>query len=48
MIATIIQAFGILLLAVGAFMFMPAAGVVVAGIGVLAFGLAMERGRSAE
>jgi hypothetical protein len=47
-IATIIQAFGILLLAVGAFMFMPAAGVVVAGIGVLAFGLAMERGRSAE
>jgi hypothetical protein len=48
MIATIIQAFGILLLAVGAFMFMPAAGVVVAGVGVLAFGLAMERGRSAE
>jgi hypothetical protein len=48
MIATIIQAFGILLLAVGAFMFVPAAGVVVAGIGVLAFGLAMERGRSAE
>jgi hypothetical protein len=48
MIATFIQAFGILLLAVGAFMFVPAAGVVVAGIGVLAFGLAMERGRSAE
>jgi hypothetical protein len=48
MMATIIQAFGILLLAVGAFMFVPAAGVVVAGVGVLAFGLAMERGRSAE
>jgi hypothetical protein len=48
MIATIIQAFGILLVAVGAFMFMPAAGVLTAGVGVLAFGLAMERGRSAE
>jgi len=48
MIASIIQVFGMLLLAVGAFMFMPAAGVVVAGLGMLAFGRAMERGRSAE
>jgi hypothetical protein len=46
--ATIIQVFGMLLLAVGAFMWTPAAGVLTLGVGVLAFGLAMERSQSAE
>ena len=45
MIATIIQAFGILILAAGAFMVAPALGTIVLGVGVLAFGLAMERSR---
>ena len=43
MIATFLQSTGILLLAVGAWMVTPAAGVAVAGLGVLAFGLALER-----
>jgi hypothetical protein len=44
MIATAIQVAGILLVAVGAFMLLPAAGLMVAGVGLLAFGLAAERG----
>lgn len=43
--ATIMQAFGILLLAAGAYMLAPAFGVLTLGAGVLAFGLAMERSR---
>jgi len=43
--ASVVQAVGILLLAIGAWMVLPAAGVSVAGVGVLAFGLAMERSR---
>jgi len=43
MIATALQVAGILILAVGFGMMAPAAGVVVAGLGVLAFGLALER-----
>ncbi|HEY7821919.1 MAG TPA: hypothetical protein VIG24_03755 [Acidimicrobiia bacterium] len=48
MIATVLQVFGMLLLAVGAFMVAPAAGVLTLGVSVLAFGLAMERSQSAE
>ena len=48
MTATILQVFGMLLLAVGAFMVTPAAGVLTLGVSVLAFGLAMERSQSAE
>jgi len=47
-IATVLQVFGMLLLAVGAFMVAPAAGVLTLGVSVLAFGLAMERSQSAE
>lgn len=43
MTATLVQVAGILLLAVGAGMMMPALGVIVAGVGVTAFGLALER-----
>ena len=45
MIPAIVQSVGILMLAIGAAMFHPAVGVIVAGVGVLAFGLAMERSR---
>ena len=48
MTATILQVFGMLLLAVGAFLVAPAVGVLTLGAGFLAFGLAMERSRSAE
>jgi hypothetical protein len=37
-----------LLLAAGAFLVAPAVGVLTLGVGVLAFGLAMERSQSAE
>jgi hypothetical protein len=40
-----VQGIGILMLALAAGMVLPAAGVAVAGAGVLAFGLAMERSR---
>ncbi|HEY7823955.1 MAG TPA: hypothetical protein VIG24_14020 [Acidimicrobiia bacterium] len=45
MIPSIIQAVGILTVAIGAAMLHPAVGVVIAGLGMLAFGLAMERSR---
>ena len=45
MIPAVMQAAGILLVAVGAALFSPAVGLIVAGVGVLAFGLAMERSR---
>lgn len=48
MTATIVQIIGILLLAAGAFLVAPAAGVLTLGVGTLAFGLAMERSASAE
>ena len=48
MTATTVQIIGMLLLAAGAFMVVPAAGVLTLGVGVLAFGLAMERSQSAE
>jgi hypothetical protein len=45
MMPSVVQAVGILLLAIGAAMFLPALGVIVAGVGLLAFGLAWERSR---
>ncbi len=45
MISATLQAVGILTVAVGAAMIHPAVGVIVAGVGLLAFGLAMERSR---
>lgn len=45
MISSVLQAVGILVLAIGAAMLHPAVGVIVAGVGLLAFGLAMERSR---
>jgi hypothetical protein len=45
MIPSMVQAVGILLLAIGAAMFHPAVGLMVAGVGLLAFGLAWERSR---
>jgi hypothetical protein len=42
---SVVQAVGILTVAIGAAMLHPAAGVLVAGFGLLAFGLAMERSR---
>jgi len=45
MIPSMLQAVGILAVAIGAAMFHPAVGVIVAGLGMLAFGLAMERSR---
>jgi hypothetical protein len=43
MTATILQAAGTLLLVVAAALLHPAAGFAVAGLGLLAFGLAWER-----
>lgn len=48
MIATVVQIIGILLLAAGAFLVAPAAGVLTLGVGTLAFGLAIERSARAE
>jgi hypothetical protein len=45
MIPSVVQAVGILVLAIGAAMIHPAVGIIIAGVGVLAFGLAMERSR---
>ena len=43
MTATVMQAAGTLLLAVAGWLVAPALGCAVAGVGLLAFGLAMER-----
>jgi hypothetical protein len=45
LIPTLLQAAGIFVTAVGAAMFHPAIGMVILGVGLLAFGLAMERSR---
>jgi hypothetical protein len=45
MIATIFQAAGAALIAIGVGAVFPPLGVVVAGVGVLLFGLAIERGQ---
>lgn len=45
MTATILQAVGILTISVGAGLIYPPAGVVLLGIGLLTFGIAIERGK---
>lgn len=44
MVATIFQAAGLALVAIGVGVIFPPAGLIVAGAGVFIFGLAMERG----
>lgn len=44
MIATILQATGIAVIALGAGLWIPQLGVVIAGVGIVLFGLALERG----
>jgi hypothetical protein len=44
MTATILQALGILTIAAGAGLLFPPAGVIILGVGLLAFGIAVERG----
>jgi hypothetical protein len=45
MIATILQATGVITIAIGAGLLFPPAGVILLGLGCLAFGIAMERGK---
>lgn len=45
MIATILQALGIATIAVGAGLWLPPLGIIIAGIGMVLFGLALERGK---
>ena len=45
MTATILQALGILTIALGTGILFPPAGVILLGIGFLAFGIALERGK---
>lgn len=45
LIPSLLQATGIFVTAVGAALIHPAVGVIILGIGLLAFGLAMERSR---
>lgn len=45
MTATILQAVGILTIALGAGFIYPPAGVALLGVGILLFGIAMERGK---
>lgn len=44
MIATILQVTGIALVSLGVGFMFPPAGVVIAGVGMVLFGLALERG----
>lgn len=41
--ATVVQVLGVAAVAVGAWLVLPAAGVIVAGLGAVLFGVAMER-----
>jgi hypothetical protein len=43
-----LQCLGISLISAGAFIFWPPLGIALFGVGVLLFGLAMERGNDAE
>jgi hypothetical protein len=45
MLATVIQVLGITLVSVGVGIAYPPAGIVVAGVGLLLFGLALERSK---
>lgn len=46
--STVFQILGISLISAGAFIAWPPLGIALFGIGVLLFGLAMERGNDAE
>jgi hypothetical protein len=45
MFATILQASGVALVALGVAFIFPPAGLIVAGVGAVLFGLALERGK---
>lgn len=45
MFATILQASGIAVVALGVGLWFPPAGIVVLGVGAVLFGIAMERGK---
>jgi hypothetical protein len=45
MIATILQALGVFTISLGASFIFPPAGIVLLGIGMLVFGIAMERSK---
>jgi hypothetical protein len=45
MTATILQALGVLTIAAGTGILFPPAGVILLGVGLLAFGIAAERGK---
>jgi hypothetical protein len=45
MIATILQALGVFTISLGAAFIFPPAGIVLFGIGMLVFGIAIERGK---
>ena len=45
MVATILQVTGITLVSLGIGLIFPPAGVIMAGVGAVLFGLAIERGR---
>lgn len=45
MVATILQAAGVAIFALGVGLVFPPAGVAVAGIGLTLFGIALEKGR---
>jgi hypothetical protein len=45
MTATILQAIGIFTISLGAGLIYPPAGLILLGVGVLVFGLAIERGK---
>lgn len=43
MLATVLQAVGVAVVSLGAGLWFPPAGVIVAGVGIVLFGLALER-----
>lgn len=48
LLSTLLQASGIVLISAGAYLVWPPLGLVLLGVGVLLFGLALERGNGAE
>lgn len=42
--ASLVQVVGVVAVAAGAWLLLPAAGVIVAGVGAVLFGVALERG----
>lgn len=43
--ATLTQAFGVLIISIGFGLIYPPAGVIIAGVGLVLFGLALERSK---